>query len=220
MKKTLVTLLSITIIFVSCTSTSKKTETSDTDTVKTAENKVTTTFNKIEEGSYLYWWASHLGGVSPRYGKIFLKDAEIIANESEITNATITIDMSSLTVESFEDGDSKIEKLTSHLIDNDFFNIETYPTSKFELTDTKISDKDGFAYIFTGNLTILEITKSISFYTNANIEGSKINILSEEFTIDRTDWNLSYNTEGTAEIPTDYIIANDIKFKIDVTISK
>jgi len=220
MKKTIVAIIAFTVIFASCNSTGNKTETNDADTVKTVINESTVTFNKIEEGSYLNWTAFHLGRTSKRFGKVFLKDAEILVNENKVSNATITVDMLSLTVENFDEGDPKIEKLKSHLLDNDFFKTETYPTSKFELTNTEPSDKDGYAYIFTGNLTILETTKSISFYANANIDGDKINIHSEEFTIDRTDWNLTYNTEGTEGVAKDYLIANDVIFKIDITLSK
>ena len=70
------------------------------------------------------------------------------------------------------------------------------------------------------NLTILDVSKSISFKANLDISDTKISVNSEDFSINRTDWGLTYNTEGTVGIPVDYLNANDIGFSIDVSMSK
>ncbi len=127
--------------------------------------------------------------------------------------------MTSFTVENFEADDPQTEKLRTHLQADDFFKVETFPTSTFELTEILKSEGD-FNSVIVGNLTILETTKSITFNANVNIDDIKVIIKSEDFSIDRTIWGLVYNTEGTKDVPTDYLIANDIGFTLNVTITK
>jgi polyisoprenoid-binding protein YceI len=74
--------------------------------------------------------------------------------------------------------------------------------------------------LLTGNLTIMDITKSITFKANVSVSDANISVKSEDFAVNRTDWNLTYNTEGTAGVPVDYLIANDVGFTIDVTLNK
>ena len=129
------------------------------------------------------------------------------------------MDMASLTVENFPEGAAEKGKLTGHLQSGDFFNIEKYPTSKFVLTKREGTAGEYNSRI-TGNLTMLDVTKSITFIANVKVSENEVSVKSEDFKINRTDWGLSYNTEGTAGVPVDYLIANDIGFTIDVTITK
>lgn len=127
--------------------------------------------------------------------------------------------MSTLTVENFPEGSSQIAKLKGHLQSADFFNISKYPTAKFELTNLE-KTTGNFNSKVTGNLTIKDVTKSISFNANIKISSTEVSIQSEDFSVNRTDWGLSYNTEGTAGVPVDYLIANNIGFTINVILKK
>lgn len=208
----------VAIFFVACNNT-KEAETGDAKDVNEVKTDETITFSKIAEGSHLYWRATHLGGTGERFGKVFLKSVEFLVNDGQLTNATIEIDMPSLVVENFVDDDEKKAKLEAHLKNADFFDVEKYPTSKFELT--KIESAEGeFNSAVTGNLTIMETTKSLTFNANVELSDDKITVKSEKFAIDRTNWNLTYNVEGTEGVPTDYLIANPVEFQIDVTIEK
>ena len=219
MKYSIFTILIIAAMMSSCSNNGKHAETKDAANVEVVKNNQTGTFTKITPESHLNWKASHLGGVQQRYGKVKLKSAEFLVNDGKLTNAKVLVDLSTLTVESFPAGAPQIAKLTGHLKSPDFFNIEKYPTAKFELTSIK-PGSGSFNSVVTGNLTILDKTKSITFNANVNVSGDKVSIKSEDFSVNRTDWGLTYNTEGTAGVPKDYLIANDIGFKIDVTATK
>jgi len=201
----------------SCADNGKKAETKDAVKVEVSKNESTVVYNKINSASFLDWRASHLGGVKPRYGKVYVKNAEILVNNDQITNASIEIDMTTFTVDNFEDEETK-NKLTGHLQSDDFFQISSYPISKFELTNVEESDGD-FNAVVTGNLTILDVTKSITFNANIAVSADEVSIKSEDFVVNRTDWGLVYNTEGTEGVPVDYLISNDIGFTIDVVAS-
>jgi polyisoprenoid-binding protein YceI len=135
-----------------------------------------------------------------------------------VSNAVAVFDMSTFTVENFKD-EEQIAKLSGHLQSEDFFNIAKYPISIFELTKLESTEGD-FNSSVTGNLTILDSTKSITFMANVNVSESEVSIASEDFAVDRRDWGLVYNVEGSEGVPVEYIVANDIGFTINITLTK
>lgn len=201
-----------------CTDNGRAVESGDAEKVEVTKTETTSTFKTVKSGSAIDWRASHLGGVQPRFGKIFAKSAEVLVNGGKITNAKVVMDMASFTVENFEDEESK-KKLTGHLQGDDFFKIATHPTATFELTKIDAAEGD-YNSTITGNLTILDATKSITFKGNVATSETEVTIKSEDFAVNRTDWNLTYNVEGTEGVPADYIIANDIGFTINMALTK
>jgi polyisoprenoid-binding protein YceI len=219
MKKTVVTIFVISVMMGACSNNGEKAETKEAQDVELIETNETIALSNVSEDSYLDWRASHLGGISPRFGKVYVKDAEVLVNNGELTNAKVNIDMASLTVDNFEEGSEDIEKLKGHLLSEDFFKVENYPTSTFELTKIEPATGD-YNSVLTGNLTILDTNKSITFKANVNVSDDKVTVDSEDFSIDRTEWNLTYNVEGTEGVPADYIISNDVGFTINLTVTK
>ena len=219
MKKTTLVALVFGAFLASCSDSGKKVEASDAETVETVETETTVEYKIIKEGSYFDWRASHLGGVEPRFGKMYAKTAKILVNNGMISNASIEVDMNTLTVENFGDDAETTAKLTGHLLSSDLFNTEAYPTSKFELTN--IAEGTGeYNSSITGNLTILEATKSITFNANVSVSENEVSVVSEDFAINRQDWGIVYHTEGDDGVPAEYVIANDIGFTINVVLVK
>ncbi len=219
MKKTILTVLVVGAVLSSCTNNGKKVDATDAKEVHVNQSENFESYNVISDESYVNWRASHLGGVQERYGKIAIKNAEVVVSNNVLTNASVEIDMSAIKVESFPEGAEEIAKLAGHLQSADFFNVEQYPTSKFELTSVSNTEGD-YSSVIGGNLTILGVTKSITFNANISVLDDSVSIKSEDFSVDRRDWGLSYNTEGTAGVPIDYLIANDIGFTIDIRLTK
>lgn len=219
MKKMILSIFVMGLIISSCGNNGKKVETKDAEKVSVVNTQQTTTLETFGNDSFVNWRASHLGGVQPRYGKVFIKDVTFLVNNGILSNATVAMDLASLTVENFPEGAEEIAKLKGHLQSPDFFNIEKYPTSKFELTQIQ-KTSGAFNSKITGNLTISGITKSIAFNANVDISENKVSIKSEDFSINRADWNLTYNAEGTEGVPVDYLISNDIGFTINVSATK
>ncbi len=186
-------------------------------TVNTTKTEQTIEYNRIKAGSFLNWRASHLGGTGTRLGKIYCKEATAFVTNEKLTNLNALIDMSSLTVENLDKTDAN--ELTEHLKNEDFFNVTIYPVSKFELTDLK-QIKGEHNSELTGNLTILGITKSITFSATISVSENEISITSEDFMINRSDWNMTYNAKGTAGVPLNYLISDDIGFSIAITVLK
>ncbi|MDT0646801.1 YceI family protein [Zunongwangia sp. F260] len=154
-------------------------------------------------------------------GTIKVSDGTFSANDSIVESGSFTIDMVTIDVTDLE-GEDK-ENLEAHLKgtvegkEGDFFNILKYPEATFEVTG--ISEKDG-QKMMEGNLTIKEETKNISFPVNINRSGDEIEISSETFTIDRTDWNVNYGSKSVFDNLGDNFVSDDIELKIDLKATK
>jgi polyisoprenoid-binding protein YceI len=82
-------------------------------------------------------------------------DGKVITKNDDFTNADInfTIDVASI--------NTSQEKRDAHLKSDDFFNAEKYPKITFKGTSfKKTGDKK---YTLTGNLTIRDVTKPVTF---------------------------------------------------------
>lgn len=83
------------------------------------------------------------------------------------------------------------EKLTNHLKSADFFNVKERPTASFESSKIESNDAATGQYTVTGDLTLLDVSREISFPATVTQEDGKF-ILTSEFTIDRTDFGMDY----------------------------
>ncbi len=183
-----------------------------------ANNKSSyTTYSKLSDDSKIEWKAWHLGKTGERYGIVKLKSGKLNLKEGKLHSGKFIMDIKNLTVENFKD--NKNEKLMGHLNSADFFKTDEFPTAKFEITNTTQIEGD-FDYLLEGNLMIKNVNKNIQFKVNVNQTESEISLVSEYFEIDRTDWGLTYNAEGTEGVLADYIIANEIGFKIHLKLTK
>jgi polyisoprenoid-binding protein YceI len=86
------------------------------------------------------------------------------------------------------------EKLTAHLKGPDFFNAKENPTATFK--STKVA-KDGDKVTITGDLTLLGKTKPVTMTCACAHKDGTLDLKSE-FTIDRTQWGMTYG-EGKIE---------------------
>ena len=219
MKTTTVVLVTAGIILASCSNNGNEATVKEAEKVIKEQTEVTSKYTSIADESYLSWRASHLGGVQPRYGKVYLKEVELLVNDKTLSNASVTVDLSSITVYNFGDDQESADKLRGHLMNADFFNVDTYPTAKFELTG--ISAKEGeYNSEVTGNLTILDATKSITFSANVLVDEDQVSIKSEDFSVDRTLWGLTYHVEGSEGVPVDYLIDDQVGFTIHLIVKK
>jgi polyisoprenoid-binding protein YceI len=127
----------------------------------------------------------------PRTGTFekFSGEAKVDPAVGTVTSLTVDIDTTSLKTD--------IEKLTDHLKSPDFFNVNEHPTAKFESTKIE-TGADGQSTI-TGNLTLLGVTKEISFPAKVAVQDGKVT-MQAEFTIDRSEFGMTYG-EGKVEYP-------------------
>lgn len=180
----------VLILINSCENDINTAISADIKTLAQSTTVITVSYDKVDKESHLPWNASHLGGINPRYGKIFYQNTSISVDGDKIVGANISIDMNTLLVENMPE-DESID-LRDHLKSSDFFGVETLPTSEFELTQlTQINGV--YNSKVSGKLTILGIKKDITFNANIQVDKSEIYITTENFNLDRSNWGLIYN---------------------------
>ncbi|MFO7719098.1 MAG: YceI family protein [Gillisia sp.] len=218
MKKTFLNVFMIAGIAMATVSCKNDTTSEDAKEVATAneeamEYAVDTTTSVIE------WEGNKPTGTHT--GTIQLKNGTFKANDSIIESGTFVISMTSINVTDLE-GDEKIN-LESHLKgtvegkEGDFFNVNQYPEATFEVTG--VNQVNGQTML-QGNLTMKEETKNIEFPVTINQSEDSIELTSEPFTIDRTQWNVNYGSKSVFEGLGDKFISDDIILTLNLKAKK
>ncbi|MBK6784266.1 MAG: YceI family protein [Saprospiraceae bacterium] len=130
------------------------------------------------------------------------------------------LDLTKLTVDDLSGEDKS--NLESHLKgtggkgEEDFFNTKKFLTSTFEITKVTglANDKEGNALVY-GNLTILTVTKEVSFKANINILENNVTVTTPIFQINRTDWGLKYQSKNFGALK-DEFINDEVKLQINL----
>ena len=140
-------------------------------------------------------------GVGKNHPGLFkVKDGAVTVANNAIAGGQFTIDINSMELE--EKGEMFETKLRPHLLNADFFDAEKYPAAKFEITKvepytatgTDSSVVAGANALVSGNLTLKDVTKNITFPAKVDIAGNAVNAAAN-FDIDRTWWNMSYGND-------------------------
>lgn len=164
--------------------------TSDTQEAATASNTAAT-YNVDLTSSRV----SFLGSkpVGTHTGDFILTNGSISVEGGNIKSGTFTIDIKSMKI---TDKDTAYTgKLLGHLLSEDFFTADKYPTSKFEITSCEAITGDANAtHKISGNLTLKDSTKNVSFPAKVEISEASLKA-SANFNIDRTQWGLFYGND-------------------------
>lgn len=83
------------------------------------------------------------------------------------------------------------DRLDNHLRSEDFFEVATYPTARFVSTTITEGGEGGATHTVTGDLTIRDVTKTITFPVTVAAADGKVSA-STEFRLDRQEFGLSY----------------------------
>jgi len=144
-----------------------------------------TTFMVNAEESNLHWLAKKVGG--QHQGDISITDGTVELNDGEIVSGEFTIDMDSMTLTD----EPANEGLMNHLRSDDFFSVDTYPTSTFTLTSA--NQLDGNNYEVTGDLTIKGITQPVTFPAVITMSDEQVTATAT-ITVDRTLYNIKFRS--------------------------
>ncbi len=150
-------------------------------------------------------------------GTIKVLKGEVLVDNGKVTGGSVEIDMKTIADEDLKDEEYN-KKLMTHLSSADFFDVGKYPTSKLELTkveELKDATKPNVNSTVTGNLTMKDVTKSITFPAEIKIENGVLTVKAD-FDVDRTDWNIKYGSGKFFEGLGDKMI-ND-KFNLNISI--
>ncbi len=149
------------------------------------KTKVETTYKVDIESSIINWKGFKLGGA--REGTLKLVSGELIIEQGTLKGGSFVANMATI---NDTDGSEKLEK---HLKSADFFDTEVYANSKFKITSS--SSNQG-KLIVTGDLTIKDITKKITFIATLEESTNGVTLTSERFQINRADFHLKYRSKS------------------------
>ena len=193
----------------------ESTEASDKQEVVTTEGVMYT----LDSTSRISWAASK--PTQTHEGNFKLSEGSFIVKNNQLTGGSFTINVASLLVTDLKSADGK-EKLEGHLKSSDFFDVSKYPNAKFEITavaayvaDSAGKSKDA-THIVSGNLTLRDSTKNISFPAKITIDAQSL-VAKADFNIDRTTWGMNYKGPGN---PQDWFISKQVNLKFDISASK
>ncbi|WP_439487434.1 YceI family protein [Algoriphagus sp.] len=164
--------------------------------------------------STITWTAKKVTG--QHHGKVPITSATLDYQNNRILGGNFEMDMTSLTVEDITDPGMN-KKLSDHLKSDDFFSVEKYNKSTFNVTDAKTSD--GKAYQITGDLTIKGITKPVTFPATVSVNGGKITATGK-LTFDRTHYDIKFRSGSYFENLADKMIYDDVELDVKLVASE
>jgi polyisoprenoid-binding protein YceI len=150
-------------------------------------------------------------------GTIGLSSGSLMVNGDQITGGEFTIDMNSIVCLDIEDPE-KNAQFVGHMKSADFFETETYPTAKFVVTSAQKGE--GNMQQITGNLTMKDATRSITFNTELSLNGNSVSAVTPQFVIDRSEWNVRFGSPSFFNDLKDDMIKDEIGLVVKLNASK
>lgn len=149
-------------------------------------------------------------------GTVNLQSGELTFKGDKIASGSFTIDMTSIANTDMEDADYSA-KLDGHLKSDDFFGIKTFPTAKFEITNTE-SFKNGSGLV-KGKLTVKGKTHPVEFRASMQDSDSGKRFYAN-ITIDRTLYDIRYGSGSFFDNLGDKTIYDEFKIKLNMLVTK
>lgn len=138
--------------------------------------------------------------------------------EKLIANGNLRVNMKTITALDQTGKDKK--NLEGHLMNEDFFEVEKFPTGAFEFVRTSsASDSAGYTLQVEGNLTLKNVTHPVKFRAMASMAEGRMTAESVPFTIDRTKWGIVYHS-GVIGTIKDELINDEIVLKVRLSAAK
>ena len=225
--KKLTILFLVAGLFIACDSTNNNNEAKTSKAEEVAKQTASNEYIIDTEHSVIKWWGSKPTGV--HHGTISIASGSFGVENGKVVNGKVIIDMNSIKV--VDMNEEKNAKLGGHLKSADFFLTEKYPTATFEMiktdilqmividTEKKDTVKKDIDHI-EGNLSIKDSTKKIAFSGNLNIGDSRIHLMSDSFSIDRTKWGVIYKSTSFFSELGEKFIDNKVGIKIELKAKK
>jgi len=206
MKKIIMSLAVVATVLVSCKGEKKETVEAKEEVVV---EEVADLDNVDLETSVITWKGEKPTG--SHNGTIMLEEGSLVIIDGKLAGGEFVVDMSSMQNEDLDEKGAA--KLVGHLTSPDFFDVETYPTSKFVISS--VEEKDGKLAV-TGNLTIKDVTKSVTIPAIVTTVDGVTTFESEKFMINRADFNVKYGSKSFFDDLKDKFINDDMEMSFVV----
>ena len=211
MKKVLIALVALSTILVSCNG-EKKEKVVVREEVTVEKTAIVTNVDLTT--SMMTWKGTKPTG--EHNGTVALKSGGLVVENGVLKEGEFVIDMS--TIKNLDmAGSAGAGKIEAHLKNADFFDIAVYPTSTFVITSVLEVEAN---LAVTGNLTIKDVTKSITIPAKISSEDGVTTFTSALFNIDRADFNVKYGSKRWIEGLKDKFIDDLVEMSFVVKTTK
>ena len=150
-------------------------------------------------------------------GVIQIAEGFLMIDHGTLVGGHIDINMNSISNTDME-GRMKA-RIEGHLKSDDFFYVEKFPISTLKISEViKDSSTEGdmaSSYTIVADLTIKEITNTIEFVADININRNQFSATAK-IKIDRTEWDIKYNSGNYFKDLGDKLILDAIEFDISL----
>lgn len=164
--------------------------------------------------SEIEWKGTKVGGAHE--GTIQFKSGKLTLKDGKLSSGELVVDMESIDNTDISDPE-KSAKLEEHLNSDDFFAVSEHPTAK--IVFTSVSPKDDDNYEIKGDFTVRGITKPVTFTAELEQEGDSLEG-EADFSFDRSEHNVKYNSGTFFENLGDKLIHNEIQLDIEISATK
>jgi polyisoprenoid-binding protein YceI len=144
---------------------------------------------------------------------------------STMPDGTISKGDFAMDMKSIKNTDVKPEKsakdLENHLKSDDFFSVDRFPTANFAITkmNPNPNSQSKTQFEVSGFLSLKGITNLITFPATITYEKETIRVIAE-ITIDRTKWDIIYDSKSIFGSLKDNAISDEIKVLLNLFFEK
>jgi YceI-like domain len=167
--------------------------------------------------SKLQWIGKPLVGGGHEGTIKFISGSITTAASGLITQGEFVLDMNTIKNVDIKP-ESSAKDLEEHLKSEDFFAVAKYPRANFSILKVtpEPTASDAQRVRVTGLLSIKGITNQIVFPATINRNNESVNVKAE-LTIDRTKWDIIYNSKTFFSTMKDGLISDEIKILLDLS---
>ncbi|MDX1477082.1 MAG: YceI family protein [Saprospiraceae bacterium] len=178
--------------------------------VAASGNDDKTKYTVNTDASTVIWHGSKVTGKHD--GTISLKSGELTFENNMLVGGTFVMDMTSIKNTDMA-GSRGAEKLEGHLMSDDFFGVEKYPTATFKITKAVPYGTSG-DYKIVGDMTIKDNTNEVKFM--ANIDMSDGMRATAEIELDRSEYDVRYGSGSFFDNLGDKAISDIFKLNVEL----
>lgn len=163
-----------------------------------------TTATKLE------WLGKKVGG--QHNGTVNFVSGNLLVENGVLSGGEFLIDMQSIKCTDISNDDENYVKFISHLKNQDFFNVDSFPQAK--LIITRVETIEGNSYKVTANLTIKNITNEVNFVARVFQMGEDAIMAETSFNVDRTKYGIKFKSKTFFSEFADNFIYDDMYFNV------
>jgi polyisoprenoid-binding protein YceI len=216
-----------TLFVVSCKNTTTEATTQEELPIETVatQGAADQVFKVVPASSKVHWEGYKPAMGVTHTGTVNVSEGTLNVKNGMLSGGSFVIDFTSL-VDTDLEGERKA-KLENHLKgtvagkEDDFFNINKYPTGMFEITKVSAIEGDAEANtLIYGNLTIKDITKNVGFKANVDVDNNNIKATTPLFKLDRTEWDIKVLSKKFFPNLTDEFVDDEFGIRIELRADK